>query len=200
MVLSAVRRRIPIDGFTRPYRPCPPDFRERYLELGWSKELIEHYRTNWRCIARWIEEAGGEELRQARAAISGSRPRPYRRSTAAVLCVHTARCGFRRSRSKAPTFWEVGLIRAETAAERRRRGPHKITVERAARIAIAVIEDGASEEFRAGVMAVVAAIVGQNPAGNGAESAKTAVSGDSHHSLSSAPENPAKSARRTLTR
>lgn len=157
--MTVARRRPSLDGFTRPYRPCPPDFGDRYLELGWSKELVEHYRTNWRCIARWIEESGGEELRRARAKITGSRPRPYLRSTASVLHVHGARCAFRRSKSKAPTFWEVGLFRAAPAKElRARRGPYKITIERAARIVLAVLVDGVSEEFRDGVLAAVAAI------------------------------------------
>ena len=163
--MTAVRRRIPDTGLIKPYRPCPADFRERYLELGWTKELVEHYRTNWRVIRRWIAEAGGDELRKARAEVTGSSPRPYRRSTTALLYVHTARCAFRKSKSRAPTFWEVGLLKVAKAPERARRGPYKITIERAARLAIATIEDGASEEFRAGVMAAVAAIEAAKEAG-----------------------------------
>jgi hypothetical protein len=68
------------DGATRPYRPCPADFRERFLEMGWSKELQEHYRTNWRVIRRWIEEAGGDQLRAERRSISGGTARPTLRS------------------------------------------------------------------------------------------------------------------------
>lgn len=49
----------------RPYRQCPPDFRQRFVELGW--ELIgEHYRTNWRVVRRWIAETGREDLTAAR--------------------------------------------------------------------------------------------------------------------------------------
>lgn len=70
-------------GMVRPYRPCPPDFRERFLEMGQSKEIEEHYRTNWRLIIRWIEESGGEELRAERAKRTGSPLRPYLRSSAA---------------------------------------------------------------------------------------------------------------------
>lgn len=55
-------------GLIRPYRACPRDFRERFLELGQSKEIEEHYRTNWRVIRRWIEEAGGADLRADRFA------------------------------------------------------------------------------------------------------------------------------------
>ena len=68
------------DGRTKPYRPCPKDFREVFLELGQSKEIEEHYRTNWRVIRRWIEEAGGEELRAARRTVTGSRARPWLRA------------------------------------------------------------------------------------------------------------------------
>lgn len=68
------------DGGQWPYRPCPPDFREVFLRLGQSKEIEDYYRTNWRVIRRWIEEAGGEELRAARRAITGAGPRPTLRA------------------------------------------------------------------------------------------------------------------------
>lgn len=67
-------------GLERPQRPCPRDFRDCFLEMGHSKELMEHYRTNWRVIARWIEESGGDELRAARSRITGCPVRPHRRS------------------------------------------------------------------------------------------------------------------------
>jgi len=54
-------------GRTSNRRPCPPNFRERYIEFGWDGQIEVHYRTNWRCIKRWIEESGGDELRRARA-------------------------------------------------------------------------------------------------------------------------------------
>lgn len=68
------------DGGTRPYRPCPSDFRERFLEMGFSKELQEHYRTNWRVIRRWLEQAGGDDLRAERRVISGGTARPSLRA------------------------------------------------------------------------------------------------------------------------
>lgn len=68
------------DGATRPYRPLPSDFREIFLRLGQSKEIEEHYRTNWRVIRRWIEEAGGDELRAERYLVSGGFARPGKRS------------------------------------------------------------------------------------------------------------------------
>jgi hypothetical protein len=67
-------------GTRKPMRPCPPDFREMFLRYGWDRAIEEHYRANWRVILRWIEESGGEELREARAAISGRPMAPHRRS------------------------------------------------------------------------------------------------------------------------
>lgn len=54
-------------GRIRPYRPCPSDFRETYVRLGWE-EITEHYRAHWATVARWIDETGREDLRAARAA------------------------------------------------------------------------------------------------------------------------------------
>lgn len=68
------------DGGVRPYRPCPPDFREVFLALGQSKDIEQHYGTNWRVIRRWIEESGGEELRAARRELTGNVARPWLRS------------------------------------------------------------------------------------------------------------------------
>ena len=55
------------EGRIKPYSPCPPDFRETFIRLGWES-IVEHYRTNWRVIARWIDETGRQELKEARAA------------------------------------------------------------------------------------------------------------------------------------
>jgi hypothetical protein len=63
----------------KPYRPIPIDFRERFIELGWG-EIGAHYRAHDRTIARWIEEAGGDELREARSTITGKPHVPARRS------------------------------------------------------------------------------------------------------------------------
>lgn len=51
----------------RPYRPCPPDFAETYVRLGWHY-VDAHYNANWRTVARWIDETGRQELKAARAA------------------------------------------------------------------------------------------------------------------------------------
>lgn len=67
-------------GMVRPYRPCPADFRAVFLVMGQSKEIEEHYRTNWRVIRRWIEEAGGDALRAERYAVSGGFARPNKRT------------------------------------------------------------------------------------------------------------------------
>jgi hypothetical protein len=72
-------------GMTRPYRPCPPDFREVFIELGQSREIEEHYHTNWRVIVRWIGDAGGEDLRAARREVTGASARPNLRSKRYVL-------------------------------------------------------------------------------------------------------------------
>lgn len=77
--MACLTMRKPDTGLVRPYRPLPGDFRERYLEMGWDG-IEEHYRTNWRVIRRWIEEAGGDELREARAKVSKGVIRPSRRS------------------------------------------------------------------------------------------------------------------------
>ncbi len=54
------------DGHIRPQctRPLPADFREEYIRTGWDAQYW--YGTNWRVMVRWIEEAGGDELRAAR--------------------------------------------------------------------------------------------------------------------------------------
>lgn len=72
-------------GTVRPYRPCPDDFREVFLRLGQSLAIIEHYRTNYRCIRRWIDECGGEDLRAERYRVSGGFGRPSKRSKRYVL-------------------------------------------------------------------------------------------------------------------
>ena len=72
-------------GLIRPMRPCPDDFEEVYLALGQEKAIEEHYRTNWRCIRRWIEESGGDELRARRHARSGGFARPNKRSDLSAL-------------------------------------------------------------------------------------------------------------------
>lgn len=64
---------------TKPYRRRPPDFRETYIRMGWDG-IDEHYRTNYRCIARWVEECGGDELRRERSQVTGSPMRSHNRS------------------------------------------------------------------------------------------------------------------------
>lgn len=59
--------RTALPGRERPLRPCPPDFAERYVEMGWDG-IQEHYRAGWPVIARWVDECGGDALRDARAA------------------------------------------------------------------------------------------------------------------------------------
>lgn len=42
----------------------PPEFRDLYIRHGWDAQYL--LATNWRVMVRWIEEAGGDELRAAR--------------------------------------------------------------------------------------------------------------------------------------
>jgi hypothetical protein len=63
----------------RPYRAAPADFREIYIRMGWDG-IEDHYRTNYRCVARWIEECGGDELRAARAAVANRPVGRWKRS------------------------------------------------------------------------------------------------------------------------
>jgi len=72
-------------GLKRPYRECPADFVDVYLVLGQEKAIEEHYNTNWRCIRRWIEESGGDALRERRYRRSGGFARPNKRSNWSAL-------------------------------------------------------------------------------------------------------------------
>lgn len=65
----------PAIGATKPVRPPPPDFRAVYVQLGWGG-VAAHYRTSKHCVARWIEECGGDDLRQERARATGAVVRP----------------------------------------------------------------------------------------------------------------------------
>jgi hypothetical protein len=78
-ILGCEPKRQADTGLVRPYRPAPADFREVYLRMGWGG-IADHYRTNWRVIRRWIEECGGNELREERARVSGRPTAPHRRS------------------------------------------------------------------------------------------------------------------------
>lgn len=93
-------------GLEKPYRELPGDFREVFLRLGWDRSIEEYYRTNWRVIRRWIEEAGGDELRAARAAITGMPLQPRRRSELPRRYV----LGRTLRRLRTPTFFDAGLM------------------------------------------------------------------------------------------
>lgn len=98
--------RKPDTGLMRPTRPCPADFREVFLRLGQDPAIEDHYRTNWRCIRRWIEESGGDELRAERAAITGAPLRPGKRSPLAKRYV----LGLRLRAQPTPTFFDAELM------------------------------------------------------------------------------------------
>lgn len=82
-------KRKPDTGMIRPYRPAPADFREVFIRLGWGGGIEEHYRTNYRIIARWIEECGGDQLRAERAKVGGRGLRPGNRSKRYALTAVT---------------------------------------------------------------------------------------------------------------
>lgn len=104
--MNAERSRRWDTGLQRPYRPAPADFRAVYLELGQDKAIEEYYSTNWRCIRRWIEECGGDELRAERARITGAALKPGRRSGVAKRYV----LGVRLRRMERPTFFDAELM------------------------------------------------------------------------------------------
>lgn len=64
--MTATKRK-PDTGLVRPYRKKPDNFREVYIRMGWDG-IEEELNANWRCIRRWIDEEGREELAAARAA------------------------------------------------------------------------------------------------------------------------------------
>ncbi len=41
-------------------RPRPADFHEQFVRLGWS--CVDHYRTSWRVVNRWLDEEGRSSL------------------------------------------------------------------------------------------------------------------------------------------
>jgi hypothetical protein len=49
-------------------RPRPDDFRGQFVRIGWA--TVDYYETGWTAVARWVEEDGGDDLRQARRAFT----------------------------------------------------------------------------------------------------------------------------------
>lgn len=62
-------------GITKPLRALPRDFRETYIRLGWEG-VGPHYGAQWKVIARWLAQAGGDDLRRERSQVTGRRIRP----------------------------------------------------------------------------------------------------------------------------
>jgi hypothetical protein len=85
----------------------PKDFAEVFVRLGWGRAITEHYACNDRCITRWIEKCGGDELRAKRSAVSGHH--------------------FFSRRSRFPTFTEAvaAIMRGEEIPALPRRVPHR---------------------------------------------------------------------------
>lgn len=141
-------------GLQKPYRELPSDFRAVFLELGQDRAIEEHYRTNWRVIRRWIEEAGGDELRAARSAITGSALKPAKRSGMARRYVlgRTLRRIEPRWPCRSPRFWDVGLVPPVEGSAPDRPQQRRLS----AIAAVRIIESGAktieaSAEFLAGM-------------------------------------------------
>lgn len=59
---------------SRPFiRPCPPDFVDVYLQIGWDG-IEDHFRAHKHTIKRWVQECGGDELKaRRRDAVRASR-------------------------------------------------------------------------------------------------------------------------------
>jgi hypothetical protein len=62
-------------------RPRPAGFREQFVRMGWA--TVDLYQTGWVTIARWVEEDGGDDLRDARRAYVQAQS--VRRRVAAAL-------------------------------------------------------------------------------------------------------------------
>jgi hypothetical protein len=41
-------------------RPRPADFHDQFVRLGWN--CVDHYRTSWRVVNRWLDEEGRSSL------------------------------------------------------------------------------------------------------------------------------------------
>jgi len=41
-------------------RPRPSDFHEQFIRLGWN--CVDHYRTSWRVVSRWLDEEDRSSL------------------------------------------------------------------------------------------------------------------------------------------
>lgn len=49
-----------------PLRSKPADFRDQFTRLGW--DVVDHYSTSWKVVARWVNEEGRESLQADRKA------------------------------------------------------------------------------------------------------------------------------------
>ena len=88
----ATTKRKPDTGLIRPYRDRPADFDAVFIRMGWDG-IDEHYRTNWRCIRRWVD-AGGVALTEARRDRTGyGQRKAIRRGTAADVDQPTIKTG-----------------------------------------------------------------------------------------------------------
>ena len=68
-------------------RPRPPDFRARYIALGWNG-CIAHYGTHYGAMRRWVAEEGADQLaaeRRQHVERLRERDRAFRQRAAAQI-------------------------------------------------------------------------------------------------------------------
>lgn len=53
-----------MNALGRPLRPMPDDFEEVFVAIGWDS--VDHYSTNPKRVARWLDDAGRDKLKQRR--------------------------------------------------------------------------------------------------------------------------------------
>ncbi len=58
---------------SNPHREIPYDFADRYAEIGWRVEF--HYWISKNLAKQWIDQCGGDQLRQARKDWLAANPR-----------------------------------------------------------------------------------------------------------------------------
>ncbi|MBI1179119.1 MAG: hypothetical protein GC201_01075 [Alphaproteobacteria bacterium] len=71
-------------------QPPPPDFREKFVEMGWS-DIENHYKVHAKTIRRWIDEEGREALIAARSAHVEERRRQHRAERRRLMTVERQR-------------------------------------------------------------------------------------------------------------
>jgi hypothetical protein len=118
------------------FRPCPADFVEVYLRIGWDG-IEDHFHAHKTVIKRWVGENGGDELkarrREAVRASRRSRAGPVADGVSVAPATVAEAAHFLRGREGGGWMvsatgkgdWRVGTMRktpAEVVEMARRRG------------------------------------------------------------------------------